>query len=1289
MASQSSDIVLARGTEVRTPYGWGFVAVDVTDSARILVKLDEWDRSILPTLFTSIEYIQQASFCSIGNCIYTKYGMGILLDYRRPSGIHVVRLWLPNGGQGASIAYMNKSDILKVIPAMSGMQISTKGNIQGIIHKYLNDLDSFEIVTSNGTHTIVRSDDIIVPKTTIQSTAISHCLVNHIGRNLKPYKKSIISFVSLISTLQKGDNIDISSDDLLKTFVGNDINLDEQKQKIIQIIHDIKDRITQMANSNTTEPESISSTIVSLSAPMVAPLLCKLDGIIDTLESNISLANDSSSFISMTSDIAILLYSSGSIYLDGNENNVLSTVYKLALNDPLLQQILDALRSASSIWISRLNEIKKMADTFSTVLYSTKSMSILTNGSEALRTRLASLVDYKAVKSTVDSNNRALKEIPDILGNKLKAENTLVSLKNRLITASNDQDYTNKVQGMLMNILSTYGVYNPSIDTKSIQIMIFALLNSFQDSSKYILSTSWCDNAEIQLAQIFDKMATTTAGTSGLATEELSIYSGYEIRRKFQSPETSLQSFDVTTVSSMVPSIVPTNIIDPLQSWAQQVGIDTKQLMSFNGAMNIAKNALESDALENVAKKIVKAGDTLITSIESIRDNTVVQSALSQLSNGDFSNSLVSSVKDLQLNNVLAMAETVITDAEARDTLIERVKDQILEFFLQYIPTLSLPDLDGIKDDIEYSVLGLNLSGFKLKKEGVTLELGQSSLVKLGHDVLTFKATGINAKFRGLHWRYAQTYFPHLRGDGNADAEVENVSIKIGFKIIRVPKGTTTTLNMSLTEGTALLYKKYKTLAESVANYRYSRQINQGNIDGYSHDFDIWPDVEEWEPALVLSDCTIEIENLSLEIDNSSFSWLYNALISVFSSVIKEYVRSSIRDIIHSSSAYLLSIINGAVGEYWSLIKQILSIPLDDLPIANAADIAALVGPNADNTSDWDYILKFDDDGALGLKVDIKRADDLTQRNMGESIVISKVFPKGQAINALKIAGVTAEQSIGSTIRSVNGRLMTGQTPEVILQTLKGPRPLAIGLRLSKSGHELRKRMRERGLAVDTKPSRRALRAYMVEFGDGSLGLKLKDTKSCGGAIIITAFTRGPNDELLQAEAAGVLNVGMIMLSINNHICFGQPCDEVMNRLKCTPRPLQIVFVPSPDEQVVLAGYPAGLRLSNIEGHIMISSFNSTKNGLSAGISNSESNNPGSSNGEVVDSVDRLKKILKPGSVLLRINKTTVTPKMAPEEVITLINSELPSRVAVRDMDSFMHLIRIRDKEETLDDCLF
>ena len=225
--------------------------------------------------------------------------------------------------------------------------------------------------------------------------------------------------------------------------------------------------------------------------------------------------------------------------------------------------------------------------------------------------------------------------------------------------------------------------------------------------------------------------------------------------------------------------------------------------------------------------------------------------------------------------------------------------------------------------------------------------------------------------------------------------------------------------------------------------------------------------------------------------------------------------------------------------------------------------------------------------------------------------------------------------------------------------------------------------MRERGVAADSKPSRRALRAHMVEFGEGSLGLKLKDTKSCGGAIIITAFTRGPKDELLQAEAAGVLNVGMIMLSINNQICFGQPCEDVMNRLKITQRPLQIVFVPSPDEQVILASYPAGLRLSSIEGHIMVSSFNRNE------VNQSTISNPVSSNGDAIDSVDRLKKILKPGSVVLRINKTTVTPTMIPEQVVTLINGETPSRVAVRDMDSFMHLIRIRDKEESLDDCLF
>ena len=48
--------------------------------------------------------------------------------------------------------------------------------------------------------------------------------------------------------------------------------------------------------------------------------------------------------------------------------------------------------------------------------------------------------------------------------------------------------------------------------------------------------------------------------------------------------------------------------------------------------------------------------------------------------------------------------------------------------------------------------------------------------------------------------------------------------------------------------------------------------------------------------------------------------------------------------------------------------------------------------------------------------------------------------------------------------------------------------------------------------------NKRKLRVISVVFQAGPLGLKLKETKSCGGAVIITGFSRSESDEPYQAE---------------------------------------------------------------------------------------------------------------------------------------------------------------------------
>ena len=99
-------------------------------------------------------------------------------------------------------------------------------------------------------------------------------------------------------------------------------------------------------------------------------------------------------------------------------------------------------------------------------------------------------------------------------------------------------------------------------------------------------------------------------------------------------------------------------------------------------------------------------------------------------------------------------------------------------------------------------LLGLDMSGFKLRKEDVVVVLASS----LHDEFLTCTATGITAKFARVRWRYSldsyvlvvcdvlllryeQLYFPYLSGSGLADASAINASIKLGLKLVRVPKG--------------------------------------------------------------------------------------------------------------------------------------------------------------------------------------------------------------------------------------------------------------------------------------------------------------------------------------------------------------------------------------------------------------------------------------------------------------------------------------------------------------------
>lgn len=68
------------------------------------------------------------------------------------------------------------------------------------------------------------------------------------------------------------------------------------------------------------------------------------------------------------------------------------------------------------------------------------------------------------------------------------------------------------------------------------------------------------------------------------------------------------------------------------------------------------------------------------------------------------------------------------------------------------------------------------------------------------------------------------------------------------------------------------------------------------------------------------------MECLSIKIEDSSLSWLYNLLASVFTGIIRDYVCASLKDMLGQQSAVLLGGVNKTAVTYWPFIHKILKV---------------------------------------------------------------------------------------------------------------------------------------------------------------------------------------------------------------------------------------------------------------------------------------------------------------------------------------------------------------------------
>eukprot|EP00392_Amoebophrya_sp_AT5.2_P002063 g2068.t1 len=161
---------------------------------------------------------------------------------------------------------------------------------------------------------------------------------------------------------------------------------------------------------------------------------------------------------------------------------------------------------------------------------------------------------------------------------------------------------------------------------------------------------------------------------------------------------------------------------------------------------------------------------------------------------------------------------------------------------MSLLPKIHIDNLEGESNDFSYLVGNIDLGGFKLRKECVNVkinfETATAENLQQGFELVSLHAWSMSCILEKVNFSFEQQTFPYLNGEGIAKCFANDISLRLGFSV------------------------RWKNGA----------------------------------PQLYMSRRAVDIDFLTMEIEESWFSALYNVLIGVFSNLIRNYVNDNIED---------------------------------------------------------------------------------------------------------------------------------------------------------------------------------------------------------------------------------------------------------------------------------------------------------------------------------------------------------------------------------------------------------
>mmetsp|Transcript_2334 Transcript_2334/g.3420 ORF Transcript_2334/g.3420 Transcript_2334/m.3420 type:complete len:597 (-) Transcript_2334:1647-3437(-) len=361
-----------------------------------------------------------------------------------------------------------------------------------------------------------------------------------------------------------------------------------------------------------------------------------------------------------------------------------------------------------------------------------------------------------------------------------------------------------------------------------------------------------------------------------------------------------------------------------------------------------------------------------------------------------------------------------------------------------------------------------------------------------------------------LIWSFEQTYMPYLKGGGKANVQFSGGSIRLQFELRKCEK-----------EGA------------------------QGKV--------------QWEPVLCLHDrsCNIEEVNLVLQ-GEGRLTWIFNKLASIFKGPLRDYVVSTIKNMLTSQSGALLEKLNGILSPYWNLILSTAKLELDEL-VETDADVITAHVPDED---DGVFELVWKERLPLGMNLLLNDAS-------GRLKVVD--FPRGsQARSVSESQQIDPAVFEGATIVGVNGARYDEKA--LLFEALKDPaRPKAVLFELAKAEDAERIKRFVAGKNAD-KDESEAVENREADFyvetinitEDGNLGIQFSKSPD-GFCLAVNNLHKSPDGIVFAAERYDV-SVGDLLSHINGQLVLetsGGGREKVLALLKEVGhvRPLALSFV--------------------------------------------------------------------------------------------------------------------------------